>query len=143
MAYRRIHCKGGYRYEEATTLGTVYPGMLVELDANNKLIPHNEAGGKGMAAFAIEDALQGKPVGTAYTSGTLGRYILPEKGSEVYAMLKTGQTTVIGSELVSDGSGHLQVRGSDGSGVWEWQIFAIALEAKTSSANDLIRVRII
>ena len=143
MAYRRIHFKGGYRYEEADTYGTVYPGMLVKLNSSGYIIPHDEEGGRGEVAFALEDALQGAAVGTAYTSGELGRYILPEKGGEVCAMLKTGETVAVGDELVSDGSGHLQARGSSGSGLTEWQTIAIAMEAVTSTANDLMRVRVV
>lgn len=143
MAINRIHSKGPYEYDEAETLGTVYPGMLVVLDSNSKLVPHSEEGGRGECGFALEDALQGGAVSTAYTNATLGRYILPRKGCEVHARLKTGQTCVIGDELVSAGDGYLNVRGSAGSGVSEWQTIGIAMEAKTSTANDLIRVRIV
>lgn len=142
MAYRRIHSKGPYEYDEAETLGTVYPGMLVKLDSNSKLVPHDEVGGRGEVAFALENALVGGAVGTAYTSGTLGRYILPRKGTEVCARLQTGQTCIVGDELVSAGDGYLSVRGTGASGHTEHQTIGYAMEAKTSTANDLIRVRV-
>lgn len=144
MAIRRIHSKGPYSYEEATTLGVVSPGMLVELSSANLLIPHAEEGGRAEAAFAMEDDLQGKAVGDAYTTGTIAGYILPGKGSEVNALLKAGEVVLQGAELVSAGDGNLQARGSSGSGVTEWQTIAIAMEAKTSGASAaLMRVRIV
>lgn len=144
MAIRRIHSKGPYSYEEATTLGVVTPGMLVELSSANLLIPHAEEGGRAEAAFAVEDALQGRAVVTDYTTGTIAGYILPGKGSEVNALLKAGEVVLQGAELVSAGDGTLQARGSSGSGSTEWQTIAIAMEAKTSGASAaLMRVRIV
>jgi hypothetical protein len=146
MAITRIHCKGPYTYEEATTLGVVTPGMLVELNGNGLLIPHAEEGGRGEAGFAQEDALQGKAVGDSYTTGTLAGYILPRKGCEVHALLATGQSVNIGDELVSDGAGALQARGSAGSGVSEWQTIGRAMEAEDNSSGTaavLIKVRVV
>ena len=106
---------------------------------------HREAeleAGRGEVAFAIEDALQGKAVGDNYTTGTVAGYILPRKGAEVNALLKSGETVAIGDELVSAGDGTLQARGSSGSGVTEWQTIAYAMEAETAAANVLIQVRV-
>jgi len=143
MAIKRIHSKGPYRYEEYVTLGAVSPGMLCELNASNQAIPHAEQGGRCEAMFAQEDALQAKAVGDAYTTGTVAGFILPNKGSEVNALLKNGESVAINAELVSAGDGTLQARGSSGSGVTEWQTVAIAMEAKTASGNTLMRVRIV
>jgi hypothetical protein len=143
MAYRRIHSKGPYQYDECEAGGSITPGHLVMVDNDGKLYVHNEAGGRGEVAFAIEDALQGGAVGDAYASGEQACYILPGKGCEVHARLATGQTCVKGEELVSNGDGTLKVRGTGASGVTEWQTIAIAMEAKTSTDNDLIRVRVV
>ena len=59
MAYRRIHSKGPYQYEEATVGTAISPGMLAALDTRGQLKPHDEEGGRGEVAFAIEDVLQG------------------------------------------------------------------------------------
>jgi hypothetical protein len=143
MAYRRIHSKGPYTYEEAQAGGTISPGHLIYLDARGYAFVHEEVGGRGEVAFAIENVLYGKAVGDNYSSGELCCYILPQKGCEVCARLKTGQTCAIGDELVSGGNGTLQVRGTGASGVTEHQTIGIAMEAKTATDNDLIRVRVV
>jgi len=143
MAYRRIHSKGDYTYEEIEAGGTITPGHLLLLESTNKVISHNEVGGRSEVMFALENVLYGKSVSDDYSSGELCCLMLPRKGCEVCARLKTGQTCVIGDELVSAGDGTLQVRGTGASGVTEYQTISIAQEAKTSTANDLIRTRVV
>ena len=144
MAYRRIHSKGPYQYEEATVGSAITPGMLAKLNSSGQLIPHDEQGGRGEVVFAIEDVLQGKAVGDAYSANNQGCYILPGKGCEVHALIAASETFSIGDELVSKGDGTLQARGSSGSGVTEWQTIAIAMEAVAAPAsNTLYRVRVV
>lgn len=144
MAYRRIHSKGDYRYEEASAGGTVQPGMLVEQNTAGAYIAHAEEGGRCEKAFAQEDALQGNAVGDNYSSGNKMGVILPVIGSEVNALIKTGEAAAIGDEFVSAGNGTLRRWGVGGSGVTEWEIVAVAMEAFTTlGANTLKRVRIV
>ena len=134
-------------YKEAETGGIVQPGMLVERTITGTIIAHAEEGGRAEAAFALEDALQGKAVGDNYASGVLAAYILPNKGSCVNALLQDGQDVAIDEELVSAGDGTLKARGSSGSGVTEWQTIARACQAfdnaSSSSGNALMEVRIV
>lgn len=144
MAYRRIHSKGAYRYEEANAGGTVTPGMLVELNPAGAYIAHAEEGGRCERAFAQEDALQGKAVGDNYASGSLMGVILPSVGSEVVALIKTGEAGAIDDEVVSAGDGTLRRWGVGGSGVTEWQVVGRLMEAFTTlGANTLKRIRIV
>lgn len=147
MAYRRIHSKGTYRYEEYQCHEAITPGMLCKLnDDNGYAMKHDEEGGRGEAFFAMEDALQGAAVGDAYASGEQGCFIFPNKGSSVNALLADGEAVDYGDELVSDGNGYLKERGTGSSGNTEWQTIAVAEETKDNSSGGaavLIKVRIV
>lgn len=143
MAYRRIHSKGPYQYDEAQAGGTVTPGMLVKLNTSGYVIAHDEEGGRGEVMFAVEDALQGASVTDNYASGEQAGYIIPGKGSEVCALIAASETLSIGDEVVSAGDGTLKARGSSGSGVTEWQTIGYMMEAVAAPAsNTLYRVRV-
>ena len=144
MAYRRIHIKGPYEYEEYECAEAITPGMLVMLDEDGKAAKHNEQGGRGEAMFAMEDVLQGNPVSTAYSASNQGCFMLPGKGCCVAALIASGEVGDEGMEVVSAGNGLLQMRGSSGSGLTEWQTIGILQEAFTAlAANTLKKIRIV
>lgn len=144
MAIKRIHRKGPYSYDEATTVEAITPGMLVDRDTAGLLRKHNEQGGHVTPAFAIEDALQGRPVGTDYDASTIAGFILPRMGCEVNALIKSGEAAAIGDKFVSNGDGTLRRWGVGGSGQTEWRIIAESVEAFTTlSANTLKPVRML
>lgn len=147
MAYKTVTVKSLYFVQkEALANAAITPGHLVELMSTGKLRVHAGAGQNAQRAFAIEDSLQGKEIGEAYSSSNQVLYRIYQRGDEVYAILTTSQTIVIGDFLESAGNGTLRKHSTDSAGVVEYPeaIVGIALEAKTTtSAVARILVEII
>ena len=132
---------------EAAAAAAITPGMLVEITSSGTVQAHSTAGGNQTPQFAIEDALQGKTIADAYEALEQVRVRIAQRGDEIYALLKNGETAVIGSLLESDGAGSLAVHVADGSAASNLtnQIVGYALEAldlSDSSAIDLNMYRI-
>lgn len=95
--------------EEALANAAITPGHLIELMSTGKIKVHASAGGNVKGAFfALEDELQGREIGTAYTAGELVQYNHFRPGDRVNAILADGETVVIGDELMSAGDGTLK-----------------------------------
>ncbi len=145
----RIHAKGPYEHEEyKANSALIYPGFLIDRDANGDVMPHGNAGGVAEAMFAEEDALQGRGISIIYADDSIVSCILPRKGCCIRAMIKDGEDIDIGDALVSNGDGTLVKTTLETSGdlVTEY-IIAFACEALdlTGSAPDdgLCEVRIL
>lgn len=93
------------RYEEGRAGGTIKPGHQIEQGSAGTFVVHGTAGGVGPFAIAIEDALQGKTIDDAYSSGDLLRYFIPQPGDLVYVYLKAGESVVKGDKAISGGDG--------------------------------------
>ena len=149
MAKNRIHAKGDYNLDEKIASVIIQPGMLVEIEPNTvNLRPHNVEGGETPeAAFAAEDALQGKTVTDNYAIGGLVTYLLPVKGGCVNALLKAGYDYTIGTKLVSDGDGTLIPNGEESSAGPVPSVVGVNTEdcdiSASGSANTLCEIRII
>jgi hypothetical protein len=149
MAKQRIHAKGTYQQEEAVAASAITPGMLVEFFGKaGTLQPHSTEGGQAPeAAFAVEDALQGKTVSDAYAAGDVVTYILPSKGSCVNAILKDGYDYSIGMQLISAGDGKLIPNGQESSATFGADVVAICTEnldlAPSAGVDTLSEVRIV
>jgi len=140
MTPKRIHLAGYGRIEEGTAGGSITPGHLIQLNSSGNLVVHATAGGPAERAFAVEDALQGKEIGDAYSSGSRVTYVLAAPGDVVYAFLAAGQNASIGSFLAAGGGGNLRV--ASGTDVR----LAVALEAldlTSSGSPGRIRVRVL
>ncbi len=124
----RVHANGPFRHtEHKANSALIYPGMLIEIDANNEVAPHSIVGGKGLALFAAEDALQGKDADTIYTDDSIVTCYQFAQGSEVYALIADGQDIEIGDPLMSNGAGLLIIV-ADTSGADADHIIAYAME---------------
>lgn len=124
----RIHAKGPFRHtEHKANSALILPGMLLEIDANNEVAPHDMLGGKGLALFAAEDALQGKNADTLYEDDSIVTCYQFAQGSEVYALIVDGQDIEIGDPLMSNGAGLLIIV-ADTSGADADHIIAYAME---------------
>jgi len=139
----RIHSAGTYRHEEHTAdVAGIYPGMLLEVDSSNQVLPHSSVGDIAEALFAEEDALQANTVDTVYTIENVVSCILPNKGSEVRALIQADQDIAIGDKLVSGGDGTLIERTATTQ-----RVIAYAMEAcdltDSGAVNTLARVRVI
>jgi len=105
---RTIVLKGDPLQKEAVASEAITPGHLVDINSSGELKKHDTAGGNVIAAFAIEDALQGNEVGDDYSADNQAQYVLPRKGDEIQAWLQNGQDVDIGDPLESAGDGTLR-----------------------------------
>lgn len=103
----RIHSKGDYRYEEHVAYSTISPGMLLEINSDNKVLAHNSVSTVGECLFAMEDALQGNEVSDDYSANAVVCCMIPAKGSVVNALLYAGTNYTVGAILESHGDGTL------------------------------------
>ena len=138
---KRIHLLGSGRHEEAVAAAAITPGMLVSINAAGELVPNPDVGGAAEKAFALEDALQGRTIATAYAADEVVSFVLAQPGDVVYAWAASGSNLIIGDKLMCDGGGRLM----ESTGPEE--TLAVALEAvdlsDTGADPARIRVRIL
>lgn len=144
MSFKTILLKGDPLHKEALASGVIYPGMIVEYyGAETTIRAHATAGGNAAAMVAIENALEGQEVGTAYASADQVQYMHLRPGDEFLAYIDNHETAAIGTFLESNGNGYFRVAEPDSSfGVTKvHSIVAQALEAKagTGSSRSLIK----
>jgi len=144
MAKRTIKIKNYVNImEEKVANAAITPGHLVELMSTDKVRVHATAGGNAFPMFAVEDELQGNEIGDAYAADDQVQVWVPQRGDEVYALIKVGQTIAIGDFLESAGDGTLQKHTADAAdsndsiNILSAQIIGIALEAVTVASSGL------
>jgi len=143
MAYNTIKIKkySDVVEEYTATAVAVTPGYLLELTSTGAVKAHATAGGNAFPIFALEDELQGNGIATNYAASAKLQCWVPGRGDEVYALLKDGETVVIGDYLESAGNGQLQkyvadtADSDDAITVYGLQIVAVATEAVDLSAS--------
>jgi hypothetical protein len=133
---RRIALTSGVKQQEAVAGGNITPGHLVALNSSGQVVVHGTGGGPAERAFAVEDALQGKGIADAYSSGSRVSYVIAPPGEEIYAWLAAGNNAAIGSFLSSNGNGQLKVASGTDTRL------AVALEALNLTASGAIATRI-
>jgi len=144
MAYKTIFVQGIGVPKEATASGAITPGHLLERTsaAVDTVKVHATAGGDVVPKLvAVEDDLQGKEIGDAYTSANNVLMRVATPGDECYMLLKNGENVAKGDLLESAGNGELQKHTADSGAVTEYneQIVGVALESvdmSDSSAAD-------
>ena len=127
MAYKTITIMGDGVRKERTANAAITPGQLIYILSTDKVAVHADAGGVAQRMFAVEDDLQGKEIGDAYSANNVCVYCVFRPGDEVYALIADGENIAIGDKLVSNGDGDLKEATLDSSG--EDHVLAIALEA--------------
>lgn len=95
------------RLDEGKAAGAITPGHLIEKDASGEWIVHGTAGGVHERTFAIEDAMRGATIATAYADNDFLRFWRFLPGDEVMAWLKAEESVVIDDNLISGGDGTL------------------------------------
>ncbi len=96
--------------EEFVAADEIKPGMLVTLNADGKVIPHNLDGGNAIPMFALEDELQGKTIDDAYAADDPVQVWIAGRGDIVNAI--AGDNITAGAFLVSAGKGKLKPVGT-------------------------------
>lgn len=112
---------------------TIYPGCLVELGSDGKILVHNGTGHPALPMFAIEDALQGKGIDDAYATGDVVRCWIPNRGDVVYGILADGQTIAKGDFVESNGAGYLQKVGQASASTGP---IGISLDTESAAAGS-------
>jgi hypothetical protein len=138
----KIHLTGQGRYEEFVGAGAITPGHLIQINSLGKAIVHATEGGVAERLFALEDALQGKNISQAYTTGNTVFAVVAAPGDVVYAYIFAGEDIAIGDILISNGDGTLVENGSEASGVTVKQYIGVALEAADLSDSGDVSTRI-
>lgn len=139
MATNAIHLKGDYQiYASKAAGGAITPGMLLSENSAGALIAHATEGGYVERIVAQEDALQGKTVADAYTTGDIVSALVELPGNEVQLLLEAGQNVVIGTQLISSDNGKVIALAAAGSGVTVKQIVGVACEALNLTASGAV-----
>lgn len=137
---------------EKVAVEAITPGHLVELTSADKVQKHSVEAGNAVPMFALEDGLIGNGITTDIAINETCMVWIPQRGDEVYAILTTGQTVVIGDLLSSKGDGTLKKHVPESSDYYDatdvtvkpLQIVAQATEAVTTTgAVSRIKVRIV
>ena len=93
---------------ERVAAGTITPGMLLEINSDDKVVAHNSAGADvAPILFALEDGFQGNDIHDDYSALDRVQVMLCRPGDEVQAILDDGQDISIGDLLESNGNGQL------------------------------------
>lgn len=128
---KRIHLLGPGRHEEAYAAAALTPGHLLATNSDGKVLKHATAGGKAERLFALEDALQGRTINTAYAADELVGIVVAAPGDVVYAWLSEGENVTPASLLTSNGDGTLKVAGGSD------EIIAKSMETLDKSDSGL------
>jgi hypothetical protein len=124
-----ILLKGRGTRLERSTSSTITPGMLVDVNSSDQLIPHAGAGAPSIKAWAVENDLEGKEIGDNYVANDYVQSEIMRTGDEVLGFLQAGSAAVvIGDKLEAHSDGSLKKLAS---GV----AIAQALEALDNSAG--------
>lgn len=137
---QQIHLIGSFRRDEKLAAAALSPGHLLEVTSADKVQKESTGAVVVDRLVAVEDALQGNPITTAYALGDLVSFNIYAPGAEAQVYLKAGENVAIGAKLESNGDGTL-VALSSGVAV------AIAMEAQDLSdsgdVDTLTHVRFI
>lgn len=124
--------------EEYEANAAITPGHLIEVMSTGKVRKHATASGNCLPMFALEDELQGKGIDEDYAAADQVQCWIPGRGDMVYALLKDGQSVVIGDFLESAGDGTVQKHVVDSTGDYLFPIIGMAMEAVDMSDSSTV-----
>ncbi len=107
----------------------ITPGMLVEINSSNDVIPHNTVGGICDKWVAVESAITGDDIDHAYATGEVVLFNACRQGDEVLLTVNDGEDVSIGELLESAGNGKVVVAEGESVGMLTASIVARALQA--------------
>lgn len=134
---KTIELRGEGIQHEATALGAITAGMLVERAAGG-VQAHSTAGGAGTTAFANEYCLTGQGIDDAYETGDNVIFTDYPAGASVYALVPAAAAAIAeGALLQSNGDGTLILAAAGDN------VVARALEAVDNSGGaSAARIRV-
>jgi len=140
VAYRTIQSRGGTVVEALANVA-ITPGMLVEVMSTGKFRLHATAGGSAERMFALERddvTAGGSAMTTDWAADSQVKAAVFAPGDEVIALLKNGETLVIGDKVESDGLGSLRKVDADASAadIGVQSIIGVSLEAIDLSGSS-------
>jgi len=157
-APKTIVLLGGAVVRDGIAAGTITPGHMIARDTAGKWVVHATEGGDAVPYFAVElpfrsDLTAGtKAIDTNYASADTVRYVVAQRGDQIYALLPaSAAAVVIGDQLTSKGDGTLKKyvpvavneSGSTNHGtLYPAAIVARAVEAVDNSGNGASTARI-
>jgi len=137
-----ITIKGNYIRKERVAAGTITPGMLVEVEADDEIAFHSTAQANAAKAFADFNEVVGRGIDDTYTIGENVLYNIYSPGAEVNALL--GVTTITRGDFVeSAGDGTLLSLVTDAAtdDTQRASVVGVALDTVTNGAGTA-RIRI-
>jgi hypothetical protein len=133
---QRIHLRGTGKHDEGVAAAQILPGDLIEKISTGSYRRSDVIGEKIECCFAIEDALQGRGIDTAYSAGEQIQLVIAARGDIIYANLSAAENVVIGDKLSSQGDGTLKKAASTD------YVVAQAEEAVNASSSVDVRIRV-
>lgn len=112
MSANTILLKAKGHREEYKANGVMKPGHLLAVDSNGEVAVHGVVGGQGPVIVAVEDALRGNTVTTAFADDDRVPVVIGAKGDILQVRLANGQSASRGDSLASAGDGTLLVSGT-------------------------------
>jgi len=119
---------GDVHYEEFICATTApYPGMLVQVNANNTVSVQTSVGGDVPIIVAVEDSLQGLTINDQYTVNNVVRCLIAAPGHVIQGPIPAGAVTTIGMVMVSKGDGSWTPQ----TGLTESNLYVTAINSNT------------
>ena len=134
--------------EELPRAGTdIKPGMLVELNSDGKVEPHDDEDENVLPMFALEDELQGGTIDDDYdTEDEPVQVWVPQRGEIVWALIDEGADPNVGDFVSSNGAGRVKIftNFADDTTVYPTAIVGQVIESKdTDGEEHRVKIRII
>lgn len=135
---------------EAVGTGSIMPGQLVEIEANEYLQKHSIAGGHSLKFFALPNPTPdtityptNASIDIPYDDGDTAYFMQGMPGDEVNAWLASGQNVKKGIDvLISDGNGRLTACANGSGAPGTSNPVAVAWEDVNANGGTAVRCRV-
>ena len=141
-----IVLRGKGHHDEGTAGGVIKPGAAVELAADGDYDEQTTAQAaslKGGLKVAKEAALdEGGTISDNYASGDIVFWYSPVPGDVIHALVKSGETIVVGDDLVVEGGGSglfVKAAGTE----TKFQLEALEASGGALAANTHLKCRVV
>ena len=122
---------------ERDAADAITPGMLIELNSTNGVIPHNVAGGFSDKWVAVENDIAGDDFDHPYLAGEVCLFNACRQGDEVLLTINDGENIAIGEDLESAGNGKVRaIVGEESGAVFGRQRYAVARALQAIDMTD-------